>query len=172
MAPLSDTRLTLLPRASVSALALISMRPSLLQLDSLLFALSLPYLRLKTSICSPSTSPMHLLMGDLEEEVFMEQPEGFEQGEPGQVLCLKRSLYGLKQASRMWYQKLQTVLIDIGFHCVEVDSSIYVFTRETLCIIMPVFVNDITVKFSPGTSEDNEGIKWTDWGLNPGPPTY
>ena len=28
------------------------------------------------------------------------------------------------------------------------------------------------VKFSPGTSEDNEGIKWTDWGLNPGPPTY
>src|SRR5882762_10102774 len=58
--------------------------------------------------------------GDLEEEVFMEQPEGFEQGEPGQVLRLKRSLYGLKQASRMWYQKLQTVLIDIGFHCVEV----------------------------------------------------
>ena len=83
--------------------------------------------------------------GDLEEEVFMEQPEGFEQGEPGQVLRLKRSLYGLKQASRMWYQKLQTVLIDIGFHCVEVDSSIYVFTRESVRIIMPVFVDDITL---------------------------
>src|SRR5882762_2483816 len=120
MAPLSDTRLALLPRASVSALALISMRPLLLQLDSLLFALSLSYLRLKTSICSPSTSPMHLLM-EISES------------------------YGLKQASRMWYQKLQTVLIDIGFHCVEVDISIYVFTRETVCIIMPVFVNDITL---------------------------
>src|SRR5882762_9051566 len=75
----------------------------------------------------------------------MEQPEGFEQGEPGQVLCLKRSLYEFKQASRMWYQKLQTVLINIGFHCVEVDSSIYVFTRETVHIIMPVFVDDITL---------------------------
>ena len=45
----------------------------------------------------------------------------------------------------MWYQKLQTVLIDIGFHCVEVDSTIYVFTRETVRIIMPVFVDDITL---------------------------
>src|SRR5882762_3529663 len=75
----------------------------------------------------------------------MEQPEGFEQGEPGQVLCLKRSLYGLKEASRMWYQKLQTVLIDIGVHCVEVDSSIYVLTGESVRIIMLVFVYDINL---------------------------
>jgi len=45
----------------------------------------------------------------------------------------------------LWYQKLQTVLIDIGFHCVEVDSSIYVFTRDSVRIIMPVFVDDITL---------------------------
>jgi len=57
----------------------------------------------------------------------MQQPEDLSVVTRPSV-ALKRSLYGLKQASRMWYQKLQTVLIDIGFHCVEVDSSIYVFT--------------------------------------------
>ena len=53
--------------------------------------------------------------GDLDAEVYMEQPEGFEHGGPGKVLRLHKSIYGLKQASRMWYQKLQAVLIDIGF---------------------------------------------------------
>jgi len=50
----------------------------------------------------------------------------------------------------MWDQKLQTVLIDIA-HCVEVDSSIYVFTRDSVRIIMPVFVwmNHPCIKFSP-----------------------
>jgi hypothetical protein len=44
------------------------------------------------------------LNGDLDEEVFMEQPEGFFQvGKENLVCLLKKSVYGLKQAPRMWY---------------------------------------------------------------------
>ena len=49
------------------------------------------------------------------------------------------------QASHMWYQKLQSVLVKMGFQCVKVDSSIYVFKKEQVHIILPVFVDDITL---------------------------
>ncbi|CAI7908831.1 unnamed protein product [Closterium sp. NIES-54] len=54
------------------------------------------------------------LNGVLEEEIFMAQPEGFDDGS-GRVLRLKKALYGLKQAPRQWYLKLRGVLEEIGF---------------------------------------------------------
>src|SRR5882762_11849715 len=45
----------------------------------------------------------------------------------------------------MWYHKLQSVLVKMGFKCVQVDSSIYVFSKDTVRIILPVFVDDITL---------------------------
>ncbi|CAI7895086.1 unnamed protein product [Closterium sp. NIES-54] len=53
------------------------------------------------------------LNGFLEEEIFMAQPEGFDDGS-GRVLKLKKALYGLKQAPRQWYLKLREVLEEIG----------------------------------------------------------
>ncbi|CAI7728383.1 unnamed protein product [Closterium sp. NIES-53] len=50
----------------------------------------------------------------LEEEIFMVQPEGFDDGS-GRVWKLKKALYGLKQAPRQWYLKLREVLEEIGF---------------------------------------------------------
>jgi hypothetical protein len=45
----------------------------------------------------------------------------------------------------MGYQKLQSVLIEMGFNCVEVDSSIYVYSKDKVQIILLVFVDDITL---------------------------
>lgn len=54
--------------------------------------------------------------GKLQEEIYMQQPEGYHFGNPGDVLRLNKSLYGLKQAGRVWSQKLQ---FSIGYieHC-------------------------------------------------------
>ena len=51
------------------------------------------------------------LHGDLEEDIYMQQPEGFTmQGKENQVCKLKKSLYGLKQAPRQWYKKFDNFM--------------------------------------------------------------
>jgi hypothetical protein len=59
--------------------------------------------------------------GDLEEEIYMEQPEGFHELGPDYVCKLGRSIYGLKQASRSWNKKLHGALLDMGFKRLESD---------------------------------------------------
>ena len=55
------------------------------------------------------------LHGDLEEEIYMQQLEGFfEKGKEHLVCRLKKSLYGLKQAPRQWYRKFDTFMTDQG----------------------------------------------------------
>jgi len=50
------------------------------------------------------------LNGALKEEVYMEQPEGFDLTEGKDLVCkLKKALYGLKQAPRAWYTRLITI---------------------------------------------------------------
>ena len=52
------------------------------------------------------------LHGDLEEEIYMHQPQGFEvKGKEGYVCKLEKSLYGLKQAPRQWYLKFDTFMV-------------------------------------------------------------
>jgi len=51
------------------------------------------------------------LYGDLEEEIYMEQPEGFQVKRKEDYVCrLKKSLYDLKQAPRQWYKKFKSVM--------------------------------------------------------------
>ncbi|CAI7764249.1 unnamed protein product [Closterium sp. NIES-54] len=64
------------------------------------------------------------LNGIFEEEIFMAQPEGFDDGS-GRVWKLKKALYGLKQAPRQWYLKLREVLEEIGFTPSSADHSLF-----------------------------------------------
>ncbi|CAI7730706.1 unnamed protein product [Closterium sp. NIES-54] len=64
------------------------------------------------------------LNGVLEKEIFMAQPEGFDDGS-GRVLRLKKALYGLKQAPRQWYLKVRGVLEEIGFTPSSADHSLF-----------------------------------------------
>ena len=56
------------------------------------------------------------LNGDLSKEVYMSQPEGFKENEKENMVCrLKRSIYGLKQASCEWYLKFDKIVTSFGF---------------------------------------------------------
>ena len=58
--------------------------------------------------------------GELEEEIYMQQPEGYHFGKPGYVLRLRKSLYGLKQAGRVWSNTLAERLIAMGLQASQV----------------------------------------------------
>ena len=66
------------------------------------------------------------LNGDLDEEVYMNQPEGFSAPEKENLVCkLKKSIYGLKQASSQWYIKFNNTITMYGFVENPVDRCIY-----------------------------------------------
>lgn len=85
------------------------------------------------------------IKGDLDEEIYMEQPEGFQQHGPEYVCRLRKSIYGLKQAARQWNKKLHDTLQDMGFKRIESDRSVYVYSKDGVRIIIPIFVDDITL---------------------------
>lgn len=59
---------------------------------------------------------------------------------------LLKSIYGLKQAGRLWQQRLNEVLVDkLGFQRILSDSSVWVWHKDSVCIIVPVFVDDMTL---------------------------
>ncbi|MCZ2221957.1 hypothetical protein NUW87_11410, partial [Corynebacterium pilbarense] len=84
------------------------------------------------------------LNGDLEEEVYMEQPEGFSLTDnPNYVCKLKKALYGLKQAPRAWYSRLDKFLQEKGFKKGIVDSNLYIKSEGDDLLVVLVYVDDI-----------------------------
>ena len=81
------------------------------------------------------------LHGDLEEQIFMEIPEGFENEDSKQVCLLKKSLYGLKQAPRQWNLKFDSLMTKICFNKSEYDSCVY-FDDYTYLLL---YVDDILI---------------------------
>ncbi|CAI7832812.1 unnamed protein product [Closterium sp. NIES-53] len=89
------------------------------------------------------------LNGVLEEEIFIAQPKGFDDGS-GRVWKLKKALYGFNQAPRQWYLKLREVLEEIGFTPSSADHSLFMLGEGEQRIFMVVYVDDILI-FSPSS---------------------
>lgn len=83
------------------------------------------------------------LNGELHEEVYVEQPEGFlSKGNEGKVYKLKKALYGLKQAPRAWYSKIDDHFIQQGFERSNCEPTLYKKEGNNLLIVC-LYVDDI-----------------------------
>jgi hypothetical protein len=85
------------------------------------------------------------LYGDLDEEIYMEQPDGFVQpGKEKHVLKLLKALYGLKQAGRVWWQTLHKFLTkSMGFTRLQSDAGVFVYrAKDGGLVILIVYVDD------------------------------
>ena len=83
------------------------------------------------------------LNGYLNEEVFVEQPKGFEDHHfPDHVLRLKKALYGLKQAPKAWYDWLTQYLLYRGFKRGYADQTLFVKNDEDYLLLAQVYVDD------------------------------
>jgi hypothetical protein len=68
--------------------------------------------------------------GNIEKEVFVEQPDGFILHNKGTQVCkLRKSLYGLKQAPIVWYDKIDVFLKILSFQKSDTDANIYFKVR-------------------------------------------
>lgn len=85
------------------------------------------------------------LHGELDEEVYMAVPQGYSVPERGLVCRLRKSLYGLKQASRNWYSKLSQALIEYGFTECHADHSLFVHSRDSIFLAVLVYVDDLVI---------------------------
>jgi hypothetical protein len=86
------------------------------------------------------------LHGDLQEEVYMDIPPGFELSEQkGKVLRLRRSLYGLKQSPRAWFDRFRKAILIKGFHQSNADHTLFYKHAENKVAILIVYVDDIVI---------------------------
>jgi len=87
------------------------------------------------------------LNGDLQEEIYMEQPPGFvAQGESSGLVCrLRKSLYGLTQSPRAWFRKFSNVVQQFGMTRSETDHSVFYRHSSVGCIYVVVYVDDIVL---------------------------
>ena len=84
------------------------------------------------------------LNGDLEERIYMAQPEGFvEQRQEGKVCELHKSIYGLKQASRSWNIKFDETVKTYGFTQFEDEPCVYKMIHEGVVVFLILYVDDI-----------------------------
>jgi Reverse transcriptase (RNA-dependent DNA polymerase)/gag-polypeptide of LTR copia-type/Integrase core domain/GAG-pre-integrase domain len=84
------------------------------------------------------------LNGDLEEDIYMKQPEGFTiRGKETLVCKLNKSLYGLKQSGRAWYKKMDTVLLNMKFTRLKSDHCVYFRSVDNVVFYVAIYVDDI-----------------------------
>jgi hypothetical protein len=84
------------------------------------------------------------LNGPIKEEVYVEQPPGFEDEEyPNHVYKLYKMLYVLKQAHRVWYECLRDFLIDNGFRIGKANSTLFTRKVDKDLFVCQIYMDDI-----------------------------
>ena len=86
------------------------------------------------------------LNGDLNDEIYMDQPEGFiSLGQEKKVCRLVKSLYGLKQAPKQLHEKFDKVMMSNGFTINECDICVYVKDTNSGYVIVCLYVDDMLI---------------------------
>ncbi|GJS60332.1 uncharacterized mitochondrial protein-like protein [Tanacetum coccineum] len=84
------------------------------------------------------------LYGNIEEEVYVCQPPGFEDPDfTDRVYKVEKALYGLHQAPRAWYETLSTYLLDNGFQRGKIDKTLFIKRHKGDILLVQVYVDDI-----------------------------
>ena len=95
---------------------------------------------------TPDGCKTAFLNGVVEEEVYVEQPLGFETHDRESHVCrLKKSLYGLKQAPRTWYGIIHSFLSSLGFTKSKTDSKLYYKVEYGNPVMLLLYVDDLFV---------------------------
>jgi hypothetical protein len=93
------------------------------------------------------------LYGDIDVEVYVEQPDGFnESGTSDKVCKLRKALYGLKQSPRVWYFTLTTYLKSLGFQPLTSDNYIFLDSNGNY---IAIFVDDLLI-IGPSLADIND----------------
>lgn len=117
------------------------------------FSPVLRYATLRALIALAAKHKLHLaqmdvntayLNGDIDYEIFMKQPPGYEvKGKEDFVCKLNKGLYGLKQAGRLWYAKIDKELHQLGFTRMNTDGCAYMKVSTQSTIIIGLYVDDL-----------------------------
>jgi hypothetical protein len=88
------------------------------------------------------------LNAPVEEEIYMEQPEGFLKGGLNKVLKLLKALYGLKQAPRQWNKTIDQFMRKLGYRAIRSDPCVYIkLSRSNRLMILSLYVDDTVICF-------------------------
>jgi transposase InsO family protein len=86
------------------------------------------------------------LNGDLDRDIYMRQPEGFVARGSEHLYCkLRKCLYGLKQASRAWYEKIHQALTNMGFKALSADTCVYLRSQGSILTVIALYVDDLLI---------------------------
>lgn len=85
------------------------------------------------------------LHGELKETILMKQPVEFHNGAKDEIFLLRKSLYGLKQAGRVWNAKISDVLKQLGYVPSESDPCLFVKTWKKKKTFILLYVDDMLI---------------------------